>query len=62
MHLNFSNNAEFFGKEFQIFDINGRVVIQDNLSDFDNPIDVSILNKGLYFIKIDEVLQKFIKQ
>ena len=62
LHLNFSNNSEYIGKEFQIFDINGRVVIQDKLSDIANPIDVSILNTGLYFIKINEVLQKFIKQ
>ena len=59
LNLNFSNDSEYLGKDFQIFDVNGRIVFQDKIL---NSINVSSLQKGLYLIKIDDVLKKFIKE
>jgi hypothetical protein len=62
LHLDLSNHSENLGKEFQISDVNGRVVIQDSINNYANPIDVSILNTGLYFFKIENIVKKFIKE
>lgn len=62
LYLDFSKQLEYLGKEFQILDLNGRVVFKDKINEIINAVDVSPLQKGLYFIKIDDTLMKFIKE
>lgn len=62
LYLDFSKQLEYLGKEFQILDLNGRVVFKDKINEIINAVDVSPLQKGLYYIKIDDTLMKFIKE
>lgn len=60
--IDLSNKLDFLGKEFQIFDINSRIIFEGKINEILNTIDVSSLQKGMYFIKIDKTLKKFIKE
>jgi hypothetical protein len=60
--IDLSNKLDFLGKEFQIFDINTRIIFEGKINEILNTIDVSSLQKGMYFIKIDKTLKKFIKE
>ena len=62
LYLNFSNDSKYLGKEFQISDVNGRVVLKGTIDEMNKALDVSSMQNGLYFIKIGEVLSKFVKQ
>ena len=53
--LNFTSTANFVS----IFDINGKLVLSANNNI--NAIDVSLLDKGVYFIDVDGVKSKFVK-
>jgi hypothetical protein len=53
--LNFTSTANFV----EIFDLNGKLILAVNNNT--NAIDVSMLNKGVYFIDVDGVKSKFIK-
>jgi hypothetical protein len=53
--LHFTKNATFVA----VFDINGKLVLSGNNNI--NAIDVSILNEGVYFIDVDGVKSKFVK-
>lgn len=60
--IDLSNKLDFLGKGFQIFDINSRIIFEGKINEILNTIDVSSLQKGMYFIKIDKTLKKFIKE
>lgn len=60
--IDLSNKLDSLGKEFQIFDINSRIIFEGKINEILNTIDVSSLQKGMYFIKIDKTLKKFIKE
>ena len=53
--LYFTSTANFVS----IFDLNGKLVLSGNNNI--NAIDVSILNEGVYFIDVDGVKSKFVK-
>ena len=60
--IDLSNKLDFLEKEFQIFDLNSRIIFEGKINEILNTIDVSSLQKGMYFIKIDKTLKKFIKE
>jgi len=53
--LHFTKNASFVA----VFDVNGKLVLSGNNNI--NVIDVSLLDKGVYFIDVDGVKSKFVK-
>lgn len=48
--------------DYTIFDIFGRIVLKGVISSDNQQIDISELSCGMYFIKTDEILEKFIKK
>lgn len=65
LQINFTDGNSFLLQNYSILDCLGRVVFSGSISD--NNIDVSMLSKGLYFLKIEDkennILQsKFVKQ
>jgi len=52
--LHFTSIANFV----KIFDLNGKLILANNNI---NTIDVSMFNKGVYFIDVDSVKSKFVK-
>ena len=48
-------------KDIAIYDINARKIGTYHLTPANNQLSVNHLNKGLYFIKIDNTIIKFIK-
>ena len=55
-HINVNNPSQSASVEYQLYDINGRMVLTGNLDDSESTsIDVTNMNKGVYFIRfIDE--------
>ena len=54
-----SIKGELNSNFFEIIDINGKVVLTDKAT---NKIDISMLQKGIYFIKMSNNITKFIKE
>jgi hypothetical protein len=56
----FKINQEIHGEtDLEIYDLQGKIVSQIKHFDSSTPIDLSHLNKGFYFVKIDNQLIKF---
>jgi len=63
LHPNPANNelkisSYFTNKDYQIIDLNGRILMQSK----GDKIDISDLQSGPYFIKVGASVQKFIKE
>ena len=59
LYINGINNA----KDIRIFDVTGKTVLIPQSSFLNtNQIDVSALSKGIYFLKVDNQVVKFIKK
>ena len=57
-YLNIENQSLYYN--FKIFDTLGKKIM--TIDDVSKPIDVSMLNPGLYFISDGQITQKFIKK
>lgn len=64
--LNIKTDLSISANEFQIFDINGKRILSDQISTPLQTIDISQLAKGLYFIKVQAtaggITLKFVKK
>lgn len=61
--LNISTlDNEFLNEKFQIYDINGRVVLSGYLENNIKAFNVENLTNGLYFLKINHTSIKFVKE
>ncbi len=58
--LELRNQKSDFGQSVVIFDLAGRKISESKLSQ--NRIDVSGLAKGIYFLKINDTVKKFVKE
>lgn len=57
--LSIINHLEINNIVFSIIDVNGKIIKEDILSG--NQISISNLDKGVYFLKINQKIKKFIK-
>jgi hypothetical protein len=57
-YLTFHNPINYAGKHIEIFNLEGLKILDTK---FQDNIDVSMLEKGVYLLKIDDKYQKFIK-
>lgn len=48
-------------KQFQLFDLNGIIQFSGTISKMSNEIDIRSLSSGVYLIKIDEHIERFLK-
>lgn len=60
LHVNFENNT--YPENIEIFDVCGRKMMTYSVINNHNEINISNLNSGIYFIKADNSIQKFIKK
>ena len=60
-NLKFTMNNLQLGDDIQILDITGKVC-KSNILVRGNAVDISDLQNGIYFIKIGDSVQKFIKE
>lgn len=60
-HIFFENNADFVNVEVTIFDVLGKVVKQEELSQsgISNGMEVSNLKRGIYLVQIDNGFSTF---
>jgi PKD repeat protein len=58
------NNILFTSKDFKIVDVLGQVVMTNSITQNNQTINITNLNKGIYFIMFNEgtITQKFIKE
>lgn len=61
LNINLFDN-ELLNKRFQIFDINGRVVLDELIENNFKAINVENLSNGLYLFKLNQISIKFIKE
>ena len=54
-NFNLKVEKELVGKNYQIFDMKGSVVIQSRITSILSNIELKQVNKGVYFIKIEGV-------
>ena len=63
VHLNLKNNHTYSA---EVYDVNGKLVVKENLSSTNNSIHVENLSQGVYTVKLTEndkpVIFKFVKQ
>ncbi len=62
LHIEFIENQKVVGNEIKIFDITGKLMLNQPIIDQNNTIDTTILPVGIYFVKIGTAYQKFIKE
>lgn len=60
-HIFFENNGEFSNVEIVVFDVLGKTVIREDLtqSSIRNGVDVSNLKRGIYLVQIDNGTHSF---
>ena len=57
------NNEELLiNNELQIFDVNGKLMLSMSLNSEKQSVDISNLAKGIYFVKIGEQTERFVKR
>lgn len=61
LNIDFNNNL-FVGKEFQVYDLNGKTLMKGKIEIDTKSISIENLSKGLYVLKIDNRNIKFIKE
>ncbi|TBX66116.1 T9SS type A sorting domain-containing protein [Flavobacterium silvisoli] len=55
-------NKNLTNSKYQILDLNGRIILEDNLNNDTNRINVESLSNGLYIFKIENLSAKFVKE
>jgi len=61
-NLNIEIGEESINSDYKIYSVSGKVILTGRLYDFNNIIDVSNLDKGLYFIEIENSTGKISKR
>jgi hypothetical protein len=60
LNLVFADND--LPEKVEIIDVTGRVVMSMNVVDGTTTVNVESLNAGVYFVKADNIVKKFIKK
>ncbi|WP_291116837.1 T9SS type A sorting domain-containing protein [Flavobacterium sp. UBA6135] len=60
LNFNFSN-TDFINSKYSIYDLNGRIILEGKIIAAENTINVENLTKGLYLLKIEQTISRFIK-
>jgi len=55
-------NDNVVNASFQIIDLNGRVLVEGNLTSQTTKIDITNLSKGVYVVKTNKFTRKFVKE
>ncbi len=60
-YLNVSISNEMIGKEIFVYDISGKKIIAQSIKDINIKINIQELSKGIYFLKIENEIKRFVK-
>ena len=56
-------NKNSIGNNIQIYDISGKIILEKTIyNTIQQKVDISNLNKGVYFVKVGGLVHKLIKE
>jgi hypothetical protein len=58
LHINLSGKTG----ELQVFDVSGKCLLQDQITEGENSVDVSGLGNGIYFVRVMHDKQIFTRK
>jgi hypothetical protein len=61
-YLNVTLSNEMFGKEISVYDISSKELFRQKISDASIKINTQNFTKGVYFLKIEDEVQRFVKE